>query len=110
MDAVRANPGPLFEHWVGGELYKRLRYRGSGTLSYLRTSGGMEIDFIVEDGDELFPIEVKWTERPSLSDARHLLTFMKDHPDRAKNGYIVCRCPWPLALSDTITAIPWWGL
>jgi predicted AAA+ superfamily ATPase len=110
MDTVRANPGPLFEQWVGGEIYKRLRYKGSGTLSYFRTSAGAEVDFIIEDEGLIHPIEVKWTERPTLTDAKHMLAFMKDHPDRARRGYIVCRCPYPLELSESVSAIPWWGL
>ena len=109
-DSVDANPGPLFEQWVGIELYKRLRYLGDGSMSYYRTSGGAEVDFIVERGGKLCPIEVKWTERPSLSDARHLVSFMDDQPDKVDHGYIVCRCKYPQSLSDKITAIPWWGL
>ena len=35
--AVRANPGPLFEQWVGIELWKRLQYLGGGKLHYLRS-------------------------------------------------------------------------
>jgi predicted AAA+ superfamily ATPase len=109
-DSLRANPGPLFEQWVGIELYKRLRYLGEGSLCYYRTSGGAEVDFIVERGGRLSPIEVKWTERPTLSDARHLISFMKDQSDKADHGYIVCRCKYPQSLSENITAIPWWGL
>jgi len=109
-DAVTANPGPLFEQWVGIELHKRLKYLDDGALSYFRTSGGAEVDFIVERQGILVPIEVKWTEHPSLADARHLLSFIKDHPVKAKQGYIICRCPAPLALSATITALPWWAL
>ena len=109
-DAVHANPGPLFEQWVGIELYKRLKYLGDGQLSYFRTSGGAEVDFIIERHGKAVPLEVKWTENPSLKDARHLVSFMKDHPEKADHGYILCRCSHPLALSDTITAIPWWAL
>ena len=109
-DAVRSNPGPLFEQWVGIELYKRLQYLGTGNLSYFRTSGGAEVDFIIEHNGKATPLEVKWTENPTLKDARHLISFMKDHPDKTDHGYIVCRAPYPLALSDTITAIPWWAV
>lgn len=35
--AVRGNPGPLLEQWVGIEPWKRLQYLGDGQLSYLRT-------------------------------------------------------------------------
>ncbi len=105
--AVRANPGPLFEQWVGIELWKRLRYLGAGKLHYQRTKAGAEVDFIIARSGKLIPIEVKWTERPTLSDARHLQTFLREHPKRASKGYVICRCPEPLALSKTVTALPW---
>jgi predicted AAA+ superfamily ATPase len=105
--AVRANPGPIFEQWVGIELWKRLQYLSGGRLQYLRTRAGAEVDFIIVHGGRLVPIEVKWTEHPSRADARHLLTFLDEHPKQAKRGYIVCRCPHPLALTDRVTALPW---
>ena len=109
-DSVRGNPGPLFEQWVGIELHKRLRYLGEGSLCYFRTSGGAEVDFIVEREGRLTPIEVKWTERPTLSDARHLVSFLEDQSGKADHGYIVCRCKHPQSLAENITAIPWWGV
>jgi predicted AAA+ superfamily ATPase len=105
--AVRANPGPLFEQWVGIELWKRLQYLGGGKLHYLRTKAGAEVDFIVARGGRLTPIEVKWTERPSAGDARHLSTFLDEHPRRARKGWLICRCSAPLALTDRVTALPW---
>jgi predicted AAA+ superfamily ATPase len=109
-DTVLANPGPVFEQWVGIELWKRLQYLGRGRLSYLRTKAGAEIDFIVDTGERLLPIEVKWTEAPDIHDARHLLSFLNEQPLRAKHGYVICRCPRPLRLADRITALPWWWL
>lgn len=109
-DLVQANPGPLFEQWVGIELWKRLRYLGDGRLHYLRSRDGAEIDFIVERGGTLLPIEAKWTESPSLTDARHLLTFMAEHPRAARQALIVCRCPRPMRLSERVTAVPWFCL
>ena len=105
--AVRANPGPVFEQWVGIELWKRLQYLGSGKLHYLRTKAGAEVDFIVARRGRLIPIEVKWTEHPTPGDARHLLTFLNEHPKRARHGYVICRCAAPLALADRVTALPW---
>ena len=106
-ELVQTAPGPLLEQWVGIELWKRLQYLGDGTLHYLRTRDGAEIDFIVERGETLTPIEVKWTENPRLSHARHLLIFMDEHPKVARHGYIICRCSRPLALHEKITALPW---
>ena len=109
-DLVAANPGPLFEQWVGIELWKRLQYLGDGSLSYLRTRDGAEIDFIVERGGRLTPIEVKWSENPALTDARHLLSFCAEHPKHASQGYIICRCTRPLQRHEKITALPWFCL
>ena len=105
--AVRANPGPVFEQWVGIELWKRLQYLGSGRLHYLRTKAGAEVDYIVARAGRLVPVEVKWTERPTGADARHLRTFLDEHPKQARHGYVVCRCPEPLAIDDRVTALPW---
>ncbi len=105
--AVRANPGPIFEQWVGIEIWKRLQYLGGGKLHYLRSKAGAEVDFIIARGGRLTPIEVKWTERPTLADARHLSTFLVEHRRHARHGYVVCRCDVPLALSDQVTALPW---
>jgi len=109
-DLVVANPGPLFEQWVGLELWKRLQYLGNGTLQYMRTHDGAEVDFIVARDARLTPIEVKWTENPSITDARHLLTFLEEHPKQAAHGYIICRCQQPHRLHDKVTALPWFCL
>jgi hypothetical protein len=77
-------------------------------VSYLRTKSGAEIDFIVDLGKRLLPIEVKWTDTPNLTDARHLLAFLDEQHTHAPHGYIVCRCPRPLRLHERITALPWW--
>jgi len=109
-DVVKVNPGPFFEQWVGLELWKRLQYLGEGKLYHLRTKDGAEVDFIIERGGTLTPIEVKWSDKPSVQDARHLLTFLGEHPKQAKQGYIVCRGSRPAQIHDRITALPWFCL
>lgn len=104
---VLANPGPIFEQWVGLELWKRLQYLGKGQLYYMRTKDGAEIDFILEHQGQIIPIEVKWTENPTAADARHLRTFITEQKGKAKHGYVVCRCDRPMQLTENITAIPW---
>jgi uncharacterized protein len=106
-NTVLANPGPIFEQWVGIELWKRLQYLGRGRLSYMRSKDGAEVDFILEYEDWVTPIEVKWTENPTASDARHLKTFLAENPDRAKRGYIICRCDRPLQILENVVALPW---
>lgn len=109
-DTVLADPGPVLEQWVGIELWKRLQYLGRGHLRYLRTKGGLEVDFIVEDGRRLVPLEVKWTENPSRQDARHLLAFLDEQGERAPRAFLICRCPRPMQIAPRVTALPWWAL
>lgn len=105
-DAVLANPGPAFEAWVAMEVWRRLQYVG-GSLHHFRTRDGAEIDLVIERGPVLTPVEVKWTEHPDRTDARHVIKFLAEHPDRAKRGWIVCRCDRPIEVADRVTAIPW---
>jgi len=56
-----------------------------------RSRDGAEEEFIIEHDDGLTPIEVKWTEHPTVNDARHLLTFLHEKKQKAKRGYVVCR-------------------
>lgn len=103
----------MFDRWYTDflrELWKRLQYLGEGNLYHLRTKDGAEVDFILEREGALTPIEVKWSERPTVQDARHVLGFLHEHPKQAKHGYIVCRCPRPTQLHDQITALPWFCL
>lgn len=109
-DTVLADPGPVFEQWVGIELWKRLQYLQDGHLSYLRTKDGAEIDFIIERGGQVVPIEVKWTQKPALNDARHLLKFLREQDSKAPHAYILCTCAYPMQLHPQVTALPWFCL
>lgn len=109
-NVVRAAPGPLFEQWVGTELWKRLAYLGEGSLSHLRTKDGAEVDFVIARRGLYTPVEVKWTERPTRKDARHVIRFLEEHPRRARHGFVICRVQRPLLLHDRVTALPWFCL
>jgi predicted AAA+ superfamily ATPase len=108
-DTVAADPGPIFEQWVATELWKRARYLGA-RLFHLRARGGAEVDFVLELGEGLIPIEVKWTDRPDRPDGRHLRSFLAENPGRSEMGWIVCRCPRPMQMDEQVRAIPWWAI
>lgn len=108
---VDSHGGELLEHWVGLELIHRARYRGRGfSVSSWRTHGGAEVDYVWESPGEDLPVEVKWTRRPVPSDARHVETFLEEHPTRAKRGLVVCRAEAREQLSERVMAIPWTDL
>src|SRR5262249_13507153 len=58
-------------------------------LSYWRTSIGEEVDFVVESGGKLLPIEVKATTRPRLADTAHLRTFRAEYGKKACAGLLL---------------------
>ncbi|HPN32548.1 MAG TPA: AAA family ATPase [bacterium] len=104
---IPVNPGYFFEHWVGIELWKRIQYSENAELHYLRTRDGFEIDYIIEMEGRFIPVEVKWTEKPHISDCRHIIKFLEENPKKTDKGYIICRCPRPLQLHKKIVALPW---
>jgi predicted AAA+ superfamily ATPase len=109
-NVVRALGGPLLEQWVGIELWKRLTYLGEGALHHFRTKDGAEIDFILERRGRYTPIEVKYTERPTAHDARHVVAFLAEHKKNARQGFVVCRVSRPVELHPQVTALPWFCL
>jgi predicted AAA+ superfamily ATPase len=57
-----------------------------GNVYYYRKAG-KEIDFIVEAGNEIIPLEVKSAEIIKKTDANHLVAFMKKN--NLRRGYLV---------------------
>lgn len=57
--------GALFENWVVSEIIKGYWHLGQDPALYFwRTREGMEVDLVLEKGDELLAAEIKLTERP----------------------------------------------
>ena len=99
--------GRLFEQYIGLEIIRFLRLNHPRfLLKYWRDLSGAEVDWVIDTGEELIPIEVKWTTAPSLQDAKHLQTFLNEYP-AAKQGFIICQTPHPLKISDIILALNW---
>jgi predicted AAA+ superfamily ATPase len=107
-ELLKTQKGLLFENWVGQELMHRCLYSGRAyRLGSWRTAHGAEVDYVLETPDEIIPIEAKATEFPADSDARHVKLFLGTYPERARRGYVVCRCRAPRRLAENIEAIPW---
>lgn len=81
--------GAIFETAVFAELYKSFLNRGIEPRIYFwRTREGAEIDFIIEEGGRLIPIEAKFTSTPDHHDARFLKRFRQDFP-KAAPGWVI---------------------
>lgn len=99
--------GHLFEQFVGLELIRQSRVISSQIkLRYWKDNDGPEVDWILESKGRYTPIEVKYTDKPHLNDAKHLITFMNEY-DNATDAFIVCCIPRPRKIAERVTALPW---
>ncbi|MDA8562122.1 AAA family ATPase [Gammaproteobacteria bacterium] len=98
--------GDLFEQYVGTELvYYSLLTSPDIKIKYWRDSAGPEVDYVIDQSHKYTPIEVKWTDKPNLSDAKHLKKFIEEYA--VKNAYIICRTPHRYRIAENIIALPW---
>ncbi len=77
-------------------------------IYYWRTVSGEEVDFVLEVGGRLLPIEVKATTRPRLSDARHLRSFRQEYGEQARGGLLLHTGSAIEWLAPDVLAVPWW--
>lgn len=57
--------GAVFENFMYGSLKKKLRYSGA-TIHFWRTKDGAEVDFLINRGKEVIPVEAKYKEYDSI--------------------------------------------
>lgn len=77
-------------------------------VSYWRTPKGAEVDFVIDDGRRLLPIEVKATPQPSTRDLASMTTFLVEHADRAPAGLLLYTGDSTFSIAKNIMAVPWW--
>ncbi|HNZ94847.1 MAG TPA: DUF4143 domain-containing protein, partial [Sphaerochaeta sp.] len=95
--------GRFLEHYIFMELRAYLDYgQRKEILSYWRTTGGIEVDFIL--GDRI-AIEVKATKQSNTRDYKGLLAFMEE--GIAERHILVCREEHPRKLKNGVEIHPW---
>ena len=112
-DHAAAGPlgGAILETAVLCELVKAYAHRGVDPQVYFwRTAAGSEVDFVVEAGQNLVPIEVKLSATPRPAMASAIRRFQKDFGDRAMPGYVVHPGDVVLPLGPGVTALPFGAL
>ncbi len=75
------NKGKLFENYVLSELIK-----AGKEVKYWQTKGGAEVDFVIQDGKELIPIEAK-SKMDSESLERGMNSFISTY--KPKKAFVV---------------------
>jgi len=105
------NQGALYENWVFSELLKWKELQAmEPDLFFYRTSGGLEIDFLLTGAGRMLPIEVKSHDRVSPADGRNLEVFLKEYDAVAKMGLLVYPGRELLEIRPQVWAIPDWYL
>ena len=99
--------GAIMETAVLSEIFKTLTHRGIDPQVYFwRTLSGTEVDFVVETGGKLIPIEVKLSATPRPAMATAIRTFRDHMGDAAMPGYLVHPGDVRLPLGAGVTALP----
>ena len=105
--SITAERGELFgralEHFVLMEMQAHRSYRDLGYgIHFWRTKSGMEVDFVLGDGE--VAVEVKGSSRVDPSDFRSLRAFVEDNSPR--HAILVCNERVP-RLVEGIEVLPW---
>jgi len=77
-------------------------------ILYWRTVSDQEVDFVIERGHKLLPIEVKATARPSHHDVRHLKAFCEEYGSKVVGAVLLHTGNDAFWLGKDILAAPWW--
>jgi len=108
-DAILAGPsaGALVETAVVGEWLKLFREQGEPpSLFFWRSSGGLEVDLVIERNRRLYGIEVKATATPTPGHADALAAWL-GLAGKTARGALACRLDAPASLRPGIRAVPW---
>ena len=107
-------PSPAGSHLENLVLLDLLAWRDSQVpapeVLYWRTTTNLEVDFVIEFGDRLLPIEVKATTSPGYSDTRGLRAFREEYPDQCIGGLLLHGGTNTRRISDRLLAVPWWSI
>jgi uncharacterized protein len=105
---------PVGAHLENLVLHDLLAWRDArlerAEIGYWRTASGEEVDFVVEAGGRLLPIEVKATARPRLAECAPLRSFRQEYGSQARAGLLLHTGGAVEWLAPDVLAAPWWRI
>lgn len=106
-DPAERLTGALLENRLLGHLlaWRETRAPRPEVLHW-RTAAGQEVDFVVEAGDRLLPVEVKATASPGVGATVGLVAFLAEYPRQAPFGLLVCDIDAPRPVGRNVLAVP----
>jgi len=87
-----AYSGQIFETYVVSEIVKSYTNNGKDPkkhLYYYRDSNGKEIDLLVVNGDEIYPVEIKKSANPKKDAVKHF-SLVDKFEMASPNGIVIC--------------------
>ena len=112
-EALSAHPllGNLFETWVACWISRiTVSLSVPPHFYHWRSSGGSEVDIVMERDGFLYPVEVKCKTVLSGHDARGIRAFKETYGDIVKRGVVIYAGKEVRPVSDIAIAIPWTAL
>lgn len=102
--------GHRFENWFLKELQIWLdRDMKRSEIYYWRTSGKMEVDFVVDKKPHVIPFEVTYSNRIQDKKVKNLVNFMQEEP-KAKYGFYIYMGDFSFDIENNIFFIPAWAV
>ncbi len=103
--------GHVFENFVVAELRKLFLHNGErAPLYFWRDNHGLEIDLLVEDGQELFPIEIKSTATWRTDLDAPMRKWMEIAGRSGSTGIVVYDGDAVRKGTSSTTVAPWWSV
>ena len=104
--ATGAMCGALFENHVVAELFASYRHRGiEPPLWFWRDKEGREVDVIIAEDGQLFPVEVKLASQPDRKALAGMAAIERSGTKLAK-GAVVCLARERMPLTDRVDVLP----
>lgn len=103
-----ASAGKAFETFIISEIIKSFLNAGISrpSLYFYRDRDQKEIDLIIEDGRDIYPVEIKMTAKPDIKTAKSF-NLLKDIPGvNLKEGVIICQYDRVHWLKEDLVALP----
>ncbi|MCL2334828.1 MAG: ATP-binding protein [Endomicrobia bacterium] len=102
--------GRILETYVFAEILKSYWHNGKEpNIYFYRDKEQREIDFVIEEGGVLYPIEVKKTANPAISDAKNFW-LLNQFKLKVGTGTVICLRSSPLPLNENTLALPVWEI
>ena len=99
--------GQLLETVVLGEVIRSFYNKGKiPRVFWWRTSYGEEVDFIIESGNKLLPLEIKLSAKVNKQMAKGLISFCKLFSDKVNSGYLINLSSDRFLLDRKVIAMP----